>query len=366
MSGNSNTATVTTLSPPPADTTAPSAPTGLAGTAASASRIDLAWTASTDNVQVAGYRIFRNGVQIGTSSSTSYAATGLAAGTTYNFIVRAYDAAGNVSANSATASATTLAPPPPPPGGGIVDDGAAGNRVTSGWNMGFGRGYMGDVHIAPKGTGSRSATWTFTGLANGQYNVWVTFTANGKNATNAPFSIHNGNSGKTPVVKVNQRFAPTQAAAGFKWRYLTKVNVVNGWAMVKLTNNANGNVIADAVRLVRAPAAAPLPAALPASAVATSVIDAKPPLSARTFLAFASAAHSQGQSTSSVQQTAPPAESPAPGAAHDQVFGGGSDVGPESALLEEAVNLLSDLHGSGSKDDSSTLAIDEVLASSAD
>src|SRR5262245_45163893 len=49
--------------PPPAsgDVVAPSAPTGLSGTAASPSRVNLSWTASTDAVGVKGYRVFRNG-----------------------------------------------------------------------------------------------------------------------------------------------------------------------------------------------------------------------------------------------------------------------------------------------------------------
>ncbi len=365
VSAASAAASATTHSAPSPDTTAPSTPTGLTATAASSSQINLAWAASTDNVQVTGYRIFRNGVQIGTSSTTSYAATGLNAGTTYSFTVRAYDAAGNVSAASSAASATTFAAPPT--SSSIVDNGAGGSKLTMGWTRATGSGYEGDLHTALKGTGGKQATWTFTGLAKGQYNVWVTYTASGKNATNAPFSIQTGR-GSTPVVKVNQRFAPTQIAAGAKWRFLTKVNVVNGWALVRLTNNANGNVVADAVRLVKLPAAAPLPAsaALPASVpLATSVANAKPQLSARTFLAFASGANPQGPSTSSATQTAPQVESPAPGAAHDQVFGGDSDVGPESVLLEDAVSLLSEIHGSASKDGSSSLAIDQLLASSA-
>ena len=70
----------------------------------------IGWSASTDNVGVAGYRVFRNGNQIGTTASTSYADSGLTASTTYAYTVRAYDAAGNVSASSATLNVTTTAP----------------------------------------------------------------------------------------------------------------------------------------------------------------------------------------------------------------------------------------------------------------
>jgi hypothetical protein len=84
-------------------------PSGLVATAISSSQIGLAWTASTDNVGVAGYRIYRGGSQVGTSTSTSYQDAGLNASTQYGYTVAAYDAAGNVSAQSAGASATTQA-----------------------------------------------------------------------------------------------------------------------------------------------------------------------------------------------------------------------------------------------------------------
>ena len=95
------------------DTSPPTVPTGLAATAVSSSQINLTWNASTDNVGVTGYDVFRDGAAITTVGTNSYSNTGLAAGTTYVYAVRARDAAGNVSALSATASATTLAPDPP-------------------------------------------------------------------------------------------------------------------------------------------------------------------------------------------------------------------------------------------------------------
>jgi hypothetical protein len=92
-----------------ADTTSPTVPAGLTATAASSSQINLSWTASTDNVGVAGYKVFRGGTQVGTSAATSYSDSGLAASTSYTYTVAANDAAGNTSAQSAGASATTLA-----------------------------------------------------------------------------------------------------------------------------------------------------------------------------------------------------------------------------------------------------------------
>jgi fibronectin type 3 domain-containing protein len=90
------------------DTTAPSAPTGLAATGTTATSTSLAWTASTDNVGVSGYDVLRNGATVATVTGTSYAATGLTASTAYTFQVKAHDAAGNVSGGSNTISVTTL------------------------------------------------------------------------------------------------------------------------------------------------------------------------------------------------------------------------------------------------------------------
>lgn len=92
-----------------ADTTAPTVPTGLNSPSKTSSSVNLAWTASTDAVGVTGYKIFRGGTQIGTSTSTTYSATGLSASTSYSFTVAAYDAAGNTSAQSSALSVTTSA-----------------------------------------------------------------------------------------------------------------------------------------------------------------------------------------------------------------------------------------------------------------
>jgi beta-glucanase (GH16 family) len=98
-----------TCSGTPTDTQPPTVPTTLTASAVSSSQINLSWTASTDNVGVAGYRIYRNGSQVGTATGTTYQDTGLAASTTYSYTVSAYDAAGDSSAQSSPVSATTSA-----------------------------------------------------------------------------------------------------------------------------------------------------------------------------------------------------------------------------------------------------------------
>src|SRR3989440_212204 len=106
---NSDPVTVTVSNGPPPDTTPPSVPTGLTASAVSSSQINLSWAASSDNVGVSGYRVFRDGAQIATTSTTFFANTGLSPSTTYSYAVAAFDAAGNLSAQSSPASATTPA-----------------------------------------------------------------------------------------------------------------------------------------------------------------------------------------------------------------------------------------------------------------
>jgi glucose/arabinose dehydrogenase/chitodextrinase len=95
------------------DTAPPSIPTGLNAAPLSQTQINLSWNASTDNVAVAGYNVLRNTVPVATTTTPSYADTGLTANTLYTYAVRAFDAAGNNSLYSASVGASTLPVPPP-------------------------------------------------------------------------------------------------------------------------------------------------------------------------------------------------------------------------------------------------------------
>jgi chitodextrinase len=87
----------------------PSTPTNLQATALSASEIELSWTASSDNVAVTGYVIYRDGVELTTVSgtATSFRDTGLDFSTRYAYSVQAIDGAGNRSPPSKPAEAIT-------------------------------------------------------------------------------------------------------------------------------------------------------------------------------------------------------------------------------------------------------------------
>jgi hypothetical protein len=111
--------------PPESDTLPPSTPTNLTGTAVSSSQINLSWNPSSDNVGVTGYRVYRNGIQIGTAASPSYGDTGLSPAKTYRYSVAAYDAAGNASMVSRAVSVKTQPLP--------STKFAIGNRVRVTW-----------------------------------------------------------------------------------------------------------------------------------------------------------------------------------------------------------------------------------------
>ena len=89
------------------DTQAPTTPTNLTAANVTDNSTDLSWNASTDNVGVTGYEVFQDGASIGTVSGTSMNVTGLSSNTTYDFNVLAFDAAGNNSGLSNTATITT-------------------------------------------------------------------------------------------------------------------------------------------------------------------------------------------------------------------------------------------------------------------
>jgi hypothetical protein len=96
------------------DSEAPTTPAPFSVTPIASTQIDITWGTSTDNTAVVGYQLFRDALQIATTTLTSFSDTGLTASTTYAYNVIAFDAFGNFSTSSATLATTTFALPPPP------------------------------------------------------------------------------------------------------------------------------------------------------------------------------------------------------------------------------------------------------------
>jgi len=97
--------------PAAGDTTPPTTPTHLVATGATATTLSLGWTASTDDVGVTGYSVYRDGSRVAEVAAASFDDSGLACGVSYAYAVEAYDAAGNRSAQASLAAATQACMP---------------------------------------------------------------------------------------------------------------------------------------------------------------------------------------------------------------------------------------------------------------
>jgi len=247
---NSAPVTVAVSNGPPPDTTPPSVPTGLRASAVSSSQINLSWTASSDNVGVSGYRVYRGGTQIATTSATSFINTGLSPSTTYTYAVAAFDAAGNLSAQSSPASATTPAAPdttPPtvsitsPASGATVSGTATIVSASASDNVGVigvqfqldGANLGGQDTSAPY-----SVSWNTTTASNGSH----TLTAIARDAA--------GNSRTSAQVTVTVNNAPPPDTTPPTVSITSPSNGQTVSATVTVTANASDNVGVAGVQFV--------------------------------------------------------------------------------------------------------------------
>ncbi|MEU1435766.1 cellulase family glycosylhydrolase [Streptomyces sp. NPDC005786] len=199
------------------DTEAPTAPGAPAASAVTATSASLTWTASSDNVAVAGYDVVRvsgtSETTVAASATNSVSVTGLTADTAYTFAVYARDAAGNRSARSATVSVTTDEGGSTPTGGCSVGYRVVGqwpggfqgeitirNTTTAaidGWSLGFtfanGQKVTNMWGATPTQTGGSvsvaPASYTSTIAANGSVTVGFTGSQSGTNAAPAAFTL---------------------------------------------------------------------------------------------------------------------------------------------------------------------------------
>jgi parallel beta-helix repeat protein len=114
----------------------PSIPTGVSATTLATRQVNVSWSASTDNVGVTGYTVYRNGLWLTTvsASSLTYADTNILDVTLYSYTIVAYDVAGNHSAQSAAATVTTLDYTPPSSPTGLGATTTAAPQVNLSWN----------------------------------------------------------------------------------------------------------------------------------------------------------------------------------------------------------------------------------------
>ncbi|WP_433253588.1 fibronectin type III domain-containing protein [Streptosporangium sp. CA-135522] len=120
------------------DPTPPSVPGNLRVTGTSASSVSLAWDASTDNVGVTGYDVYRGSTLVTTATGTSYTDSGLATSTSYTYTVRARDAAGNVSGAGNQVTGTTSGNGTPGQPGAPSVTGSTDSGISLSWGASSG------------------------------------------------------------------------------------------------------------------------------------------------------------------------------------------------------------------------------------
>jgi chitodextrinase len=172
--------------PPPGDTTPPSAPANLTASGITSSSVNLNWSASSDNVGVTGYDVLRapgtsggTFTQVGTATGTSFSNTGLTASTAFRYQVRARDAAGNTSPVSNTVTVTTSS------GGNTGGGCSAAYSIAGSWAG----AYQAGLTVSNPGSTALTA-WTVTLNMSQQITItqmWGgTFTQSGNTVTIKP------------------------------------------------------------------------------------------------------------------------------------------------------------------------------------
>ncbi|MFY9255342.1 MAG: hypothetical protein WAO83_17960, partial [Fuerstiella sp.] len=157
------------------------------------------------------------------------------------------DANSFVVADAIRIEKTLTAPTPPPaPTTQIIDNGDSGH--TSNGFINSSAGYKSDQSYTAAGNGSNVSTWTFS-VAPGTYRVSTTWLAYAYRATDAPFTIYDGDTivGQRDI---NQKVAPNDFNDdGTAWEDIATVTITGTTLTVKLTNDANSFVVADAIRI---------------------------------------------------------------------------------------------------------------------
>jgi ABC-type glycerol-3-phosphate transport system permease component/chitodextrinase len=161
-------------SAPAADTTKPSVPGALSASVKSATEIDLSWTASTDNVAVAAYHVYKDGSVFATVGSTNWRDT-VSAGSSHNYQIAAVDAAGNESDKNAQVTkslADTTAPSVP---GTLTVTSTSWNSTKLTWTASTDNVAVTSYSIARDGTDISLVSGATTSFVDATAKPWTAY-----------------------------------------------------------------------------------------------------------------------------------------------------------------------------------------------
>ena len=236
---------VSIKTPKPVDTQAPTKPANVRKVSAVHNRVVIAWNASTDNVAVRGYRIYRNGTQMGTSTSTTFSDTTVKPNKTYSYTVRAYDAANNLSAVSTALSVVTPAAPDtqaPTKPANVRKVSAVHNRVVIAWNASTDNVAVRGYRIYRNGTQMGTSTSTTFSDTTVKPNKTYSYTVRAYDAANNLSAVSTALAVVTPAAPDTQ--APTAPASlvknkvkagsvSMKWNAATDNRAVTGYKVYR-------------------------------------------------------------------------------------------------------------------------------------
>ena len=168
------------------DTEAPTAPSNVLSSNITQTRVDLSWNASTDNVGVTEYNVYKDGTLESTVTGTSASITGLSCGTSYGFTVSAKDAAGNESAASSTETITTSSCPDteaPTVPSSLVSSNITQTRVDLSWNASTDNVEVTEYNVYKDGTLESTVTGTSASITGLSCATSYGFTVTAKDAS---------------------------------------------------------------------------------------------------------------------------------------------------------------------------------------
>lgn len=251
-SSQSSPLVVTTL----ADTSPPSVPTNLHQTGQSTSSVTIAWNASSDNVGVTAYNIYRNGSLIKTQAGTTYTDTGLAVYSGYVYTITARDAANNgsnISSQLVASTAQDITPPSVPDN--IRETAQTITSVTLAWDASTDDVGVAGYHVYRNGSlvGTiGGTTFTDTGLSvSSSYTYTVNAYDASSNASSqsAPFSASSSNDTTPPTIPANVHTTSLlDTSIALAWDTSTDDVAVSGYKIYRdgsLVGTASGTTFTD-------------------------------------------------------------------------------------------------------------------------